>query len=147
MLNPRLHDLSDYMFKRLALLLEGVAPVPGRAPIDLSIGQPMHPVPELLTETLQAHGHLWGRYPPVGGTPEFREAVVGWLGRRYHLPGGALDAERHVLPCAGTKEALFMIAQIVVPERNFTRPEIVQITLAVTGILLSGAAIALAASR
>ena len=118
MLNPQLEQLSDYMFRRLALLLEPVAPPPGRAPIDLSIGQPMHPVPELLTETLHAHGHLWGRYPPVGATPEFRAAVAGWLTRRYRLPQGTLDPERHVLPCAGTKEALFMIAQVVVPERK-----------------------------
>ena len=61
MLNPRLEALSDYMFRRLARLLEGVEPAAGLAPIDLSIGQPMHPVPALLTETLRAHQHLWGR--------------------------------------------------------------------------------------
>jgi N-succinyldiaminopimelate aminotransferase len=118
MLNPQLQDLSDYMFRRLTLLLESVAPPPGSAPIDLSIGQPMHPIPELLTETLQEHRHLWGRYPPVGGTVAFREAVADWLTRRYRLPQGSLDPERHILPCAGTKEALFMIAQVVVPERK-----------------------------
>ena len=118
MLNPRLEALSDYAFRRLALLLDGVEPAPDYAPIDLSIGQPMHPVPTLLCETLHAHGHLWGRYPPVNGTSEFRNAVAGWLTRRYHLPPGALDPERHVLPCVGTKEALFMVAQAVVPERK-----------------------------
>jgi N-succinyldiaminopimelate aminotransferase len=118
MLNPRLHDLSDYMFRRLALLLESVAPPASLTPIDLSIGQPMHPVPELLTATLQANAHLWGRYPPVNATSEFRAAVSAWLTRRYHLPAGTLDPDRHVLPCAGTKEALYMIAQVVVPERK-----------------------------
>jgi N-succinyldiaminopimelate aminotransferase len=118
MLNPRLEALSDYAFRRLALLLEGIEPADDLAPIDLSIGQPMHPVPRLLSETLHAHDHLWGRYPPVNGTPEFRHAVAAWLTRRYHLPPGALDPERHVLPCVGTKEALFMIAQAVVPERK-----------------------------
>jgi N-succinyldiaminopimelate aminotransferase len=118
MLNPRLEALSDYMFRRLAQLLEGVEPAPGHAPIDLSIGQPMHPVPVLLTETLHAHGHLWGRYPPVNGTPDFRQAAAAWLTRRYHLPPGALEPDLHVLPCTGTKEALFMAAQAVVPERK-----------------------------
>ena len=98
MLNPRLEALSDYMFRRLARLLEAVAPAAGLAPIDLSIGQPMHPVPALLTETLRANDHLWGRYPPVNGTPEFRAATAAWLTRRYHLPAGTLDPERHVLP-------------------------------------------------
>ena len=65
MLNPRLEGLSDYAFRRLATLLEPIRPRVNRAPIDLSIGQPMHPVPDLLAETLQAHAHLWNRYPPV----------------------------------------------------------------------------------
>ena len=142
MLNPRLGDLGDYMFQRLALLLAGVAPAAGRAPIDLSIGQPMHPVPELLTETLRAHGHLWGRYPPVAGTPEFRAAAAAWLTRRYHLPPGALDPERHVLPCVGTKEALFMIAQAVVPERKAGRTPAVLLPNPFYNVYLGGAALA-----
>jgi N-succinyldiaminopimelate aminotransferase len=142
MLNPRLQDLSDYMFRRLALLLEPVAPPPGRAPIDLSIGQPMHPIPELLTETLQEHRHLWGRYPPVGGTPAFREAVADWLTRRYRLPEGTLDPERHVLPCAGTKEALFMIAQVIVPESKGGRTPAVLLPNPFYNVYLGAAAIA-----
>ncbi|MGH6901491.1 MAG: aminotransferase class I/II-fold pyridoxal phosphate-dependent enzyme, partial [Geminicoccaceae bacterium] len=142
MLNPRLHDLSDYMFRRLALLLEAVPPPPGRVPIDLSIGQPMHPLPGLLFETLHAHGHLWGRYPPVGGTPEFRAAVAGWLTRRYHLPAATLDPERHVLPCAGTKEALFMIAQVVVPERKAGRTPAVLMPNPFYNVYLGAATIA-----
>ena len=142
MLNPRLHDLSDYMFRRLALLLEGVPPAPDRAPLDLSIGQPMHPLPELLVETLQANAHLWGRYPPVVGTAAFREAVVDWLTRRYGLPEGALDPERHVLPCAGTKEALFMIAQVVVPERKAGRTPAVLLPNPFYNVYFGAAAIA-----
>jgi aspartate/methionine/tyrosine aminotransferase len=142
MLNPRLQDLSDYMFRRLALLLDPVALPPGRAPIDLAIGQPMHPIPELLIETLQANAHLWGRYPPVGGTAAFREAVVDWLTRRYRLPEGALDPERHVLPCAGTKEALFMIAQVVVPERKAGRTPAVLLPNPFYNVYFGAAAIA-----
>jgi aspartate/methionine/tyrosine aminotransferase len=142
MLNPRLEALSDYAFRRLALLLDGTEPAPGRAPIDLSIGQPMHPVPQLLSETLHAHDHLWGRYPPVNGTSEFREAAADWLARRYHLPHGALDPERHLLPCVGTKEALFMIAQAVVPERKAGRTPAVLLPNPFYNVYLGAAAIA-----
>lgn len=142
MLNPRLEALSDYMFRRLARLLEGVEPAAGLAPIDLSIGQPMHPVPALLTETLRAHDHLWGRYPPVNGTPEFRAATAAWLTRRYGLPAGVLDPERHVLPCAGTKEALFMIAQAVVPERKAGRTPAVLLPNPFYNVYLGAAAVA-----
>src|SRR4029453_10993829 len=142
MLNPRLHELSDYMFRRLALLLEGIEPAAERTPIDLSIGQPMHPVPALLGETLHANEHLWGRYPPVAGTPEFRAAVAAWLTARYHLAPGVLDPERHVLPCVGTKEALFMIAQAVVPERKAGRPPAVLLPNPFYNVYLGGAVIA-----
>lgn len=142
MLNPRLEALSDYAFRRLALLLEGVEPAPGVAPIDLSIGQPMHPVPALLTETLHANDHLWGRYPPVIGTSEFRQAAAAWLTRRYHLPPGTLDPERHILPCAGTKEALFMAAQVVVPERKAGRTPVVLLPNPFYNVYLGAAAIA-----
>jgi aspartate/methionine/tyrosine aminotransferase len=142
MLNPRLEALSDYAFRRLALLLDGIEPAAERAPIDLSIGQPMHPVPALLCETLHAHDHLWGRYPPVNGTPEFRAAAAAWLTRRYHLPAATLDPERHVLPCVGTKEALFMIAQAVVPERKAGRTPVVLLPNPFYNVYLGAAAIA-----
>ncbi len=118
MQNPRLNGLSDYFFRRLAALLEPVAPSSAYEPIDLSIGQPMHPTPELLTQTLAANGHLWRQYPPVLGTAEHRDAVRSWLTRRYRLPDSMLVADQHILPVAGTKEALFMLSQLVTPEQK-----------------------------
>ncbi|MFQ5765272.1 MAG: aminotransferase class I/II-fold pyridoxal phosphate-dependent enzyme, partial [Rhodospirillales bacterium] len=50
------------------------------------------------------------------GTPEFRAAVARWLTRRYDLPAGAVDPDRHVLPVAGTREALYLVSALVVPE-------------------------------
>jgi N-succinyldiaminopimelate aminotransferase len=116
MLNPRLEELSDYAFQRLAALLAPLEPPLGLEPIDLSIGSPLHPPPQLLIDTLAEHAQLWNRYPPIVGTPELREAVADWLGRRYALPAGAIDPLRHVLAVAGTKEALFLIAQAIMPE-------------------------------
>ncbi len=114
--NPRLDSLSDYFFRRLAALLESTAPAQGLDPIDLSIGQPMHPTPAILTDTLAENGHLWARYPPVIGTADFRQAVRDWLVWRYALPDAMLSSDRHVLPVAGTKEALFMLSQVITPE-------------------------------
>jgi N-succinyldiaminopimelate aminotransferase len=54
---------------------------------------------------------------------ELREAIVAWLTRRFALPQGSLDAERHVLPVAGTREALFAFAQAVV-DRHATRAKV-----------------------
>jgi N-succinyldiaminopimelate aminotransferase len=125
MLNPRLEELSDYAFQRLAALLAPLEPPGGLEPIDLSIGSPLHPPPQLLIDTLAEHGHLWNRYPPIVGTQDLRQAVADWLGRRYGLPPGAIDPTRHVLAVAGTKEALFLIAQAIMPEtKTGMRPAI-----------------------
>ena len=102
----------------------------------------MHPIPPLLTEALRANEHLWGRYPPVNGSPAFRAAAAAWLTRRYRLPEGLLDPDRHVLPVAGTKEALFLIAQAVVPERKAGRRPAVLLPNPFYNVYLGGAVMA-----
>lgn len=94
-------------FQRLAALVDGVAP--GRAPIDLTIGEPRHPVPDMVAPTLAAAIADFGRYPPIRGTAAFREAVAGWLERRYGL-ADPIDRERGVLPLNGSREGLFFAA-------------------------------------
>ena len=93
MLNPRLALLPDYPFKRLRDLLDPLTPPAGVQPIVMSLGEPQHAYPDLVAETLAANSHLYGKYPPVAGTPEFRAAVHDWLVRRYDLPDGMLDAD------------------------------------------------------
>lgn len=118
MLNTRLDSLPGYPFARLRRLLEGVNPPPGMAPVMMSIGEPQHPPPPLLAEVLSARAADWGKYPPLRGTPEFRRAVADWLTRRYHLPGDFIEAERHVLPVSGTREAIFMFGLVAVRGQN-----------------------------
>ncbi|MFO1146467.1 MAG: aminotransferase class I/II-fold pyridoxal phosphate-dependent enzyme [Rhodospirillales bacterium] len=125
MLNPLIDRLADYPFDRLRALLDGVAPPPGLSPLILSVGEPRHPPPPMVAEMLARHAADWGRYPPVDGTPEFRRAVAGWLQRRYLLPDGVVDPDRHVLPVAGTREALFLIGQVAVPAQKGGRPPLV----------------------
>jgi len=115
MLNPRLALLPDYPFERLRGLLDPLPAAAGLEPIAMSLGEPQHPYPDLVGRVLDDHRHLYGKYPPVAGTPEFRAAVADWLNRRYDLPDGMIDAGRHVAPCAGTREALFRCAFISVP--------------------------------
>lgn len=68
--------------------------------VDLSVGTPVDPVPELIQKALVAAADSPG-YPTVWGTPELRDAITGWLVRRL----GARDVtHRHVLPVVGSKE-------------------------------------------
>ena len=124
-LNSQLNTLSDYPFESLRTLLNPVTPIVNDPPILMSVGEPQHQPPALLTETLAAHAHEWNKYPPMAGTPELRQAIADWLTRRYHLPDGALDPERHILNLAGTKEGLYLVSGMVVPRAKHGQRPIV----------------------
>jgi aspartate/methionine/tyrosine aminotransferase len=124
----RLDSLGEFPFRRLAGLLADLPPPSDRPVLDLGIGEPQHPVPALLTETLARHAESWNRYPPPTGTPSFRRTVLRWLSRRNALAEDALDPDRYVLPVAGTKEALFLAAMLAVDRMPKVRPAILMPT-------------------
>lgn len=68
--------------------------------VDLSVGTPVDPVPELVQKALVAAADSPG-YPTVWGTPALRDAIVGWSERRLGARG---LTHRHVLPVVGSKE-------------------------------------------
>lgn len=118
MLNPRLDLLSDYPFTKLRALLDAEPLAPGLTPINLSIGEPQHAMPDFVTRELTADLSALSRYPTANGSPDLRAAILAWLNRRYSLPDGLLDPERQIVPLNGTREGIYMIAQVVVPEKK-----------------------------
>ena len=113
-MNPRLDDLHDYPFQRLAALLKDTPPAAHRPHVNLSIGEPKHAPPAAVVEHLTDRQHLsegLGAYPTTGGTRALREAIAAWLKRRF---GAELDPEQGVVPVSGTREALFSFAQAAV---------------------------------
>jgi len=123
MLNPRLDLLTDYPFDRLRELLDDIPAPAGLDSLSLSIGEPQHRPPQMIADTVAANAHLWNKYPPPPGTPGLRGAITGWLKRRFGLDDLELDPDRHIVPVSGTREALFMIANLTVdPEARDPRP-------------------------
>jgi len=114
LMNPDLDRLQPYPFEKLNALKAGITPPADKAHIALSIGEPKHQPPGFVVDELVANLHGLANYPLTKGRAELRQAIADWLTRRFALPAGSLDAERHVLPVAGTREALFAFAQAVV---------------------------------
>lgn len=112
-MNPRLSRLQPYPFERLNQLKAGVTPPADLTHIALSIGEPRHPTPALITETLIEHLHGLAVYPTTRGGDALCGAIARWAERRFALAGG-LDPQTQVLPVNGTREALFAFAQAVV---------------------------------
>jgi N-succinyldiaminopimelate aminotransferase len=116
-MNPLLAKLHPYPFERLRALTQDIVPNPGLKPIALGIGEPKHATPEFIKRALADNLKGLASYPATAGEPALREAIVGWIARRYS--GVTVDAATQVLPVGGSREALFALAQTVIDP---TRP-------------------------
>jgi N-succinyldiaminopimelate aminotransferase len=124
-MNPELARLQPYPFQRLAELLRGVTPPADKSAIRLSVGEPQHAAPAVVLEEISAQLSSLSAYPSTKGLVELRAAIARWATRRYAIRRVPLDAERHILPACGTREALFSVAQAVIDHRRHARPVVI----------------------
>ncbi len=109
-LNPLLARLHPYPFERWRALTADITPNPALRPIGLGIGEPRHATPALIEQALIEALPALAAYPATLGEPALREAIAGWVQRRYAV---TLDPATQVLPVNGSREALFALAQTV----------------------------------
>jgi N-succinyldiaminopimelate aminotransferase len=119
-LSPALAATGTYPFVKLdeakrRLVAEGVEL------IDFGKGDPQEPTDSLIREALAANITEVSAYPLAAGLPELRNAVAAWCGRRF---GVELDPETELVPTYGSKEAIFLLAQVVV-DRDGDKPLVV----------------------
>jgi N-succinyldiaminopimelate aminotransferase len=113
-MNADLDKLHPYPFEKLNQLKAQVTAPADREHIALSIGEPKHAAPDFIAASVTQNLDGLSRYPLTKGTAGLREAIAGWLNRRFKLQQCVVDAEHHVLPVNGTREALFAFAQAMV---------------------------------
>jgi succinyldiaminopimelate transaminase len=104
--------------------------------VDLSVGTPVDPVPDVVQAALAAATDRPG-YPATHGTPKLRAAATGWLQRRLGVTGVHDDA---VLPLIGSKELVAWLPTLLGLGATDTVvvPELAYPTYAV-GAMLAGA--------
>src|SRR5215469_4978856 len=76
--------------------------------VDLSVGTPVDPVPDVVQRALTAAADSPG-YPATAGTTAVREAAAGWLARRHDVE---VDPDA-VLPVIGTKELIVWLPTLL----------------------------------
>ncbi|MFJ4053628.1 succinyldiaminopimelate transaminase [Pseudomonas sp. NPDC089743] len=113
-MNHALTQLQPYPFEKLRALLGSVKPAVDKRAIALSIGEPKHESPAFVAQAMADNLDKLAVYPSTIGLPALRQAIAQWCERRFGVPAGWLDADRHVLPVNGTREALFAFTQAVV---------------------------------
>jgi len=116
-ISPTLAAMSTYPFVRLderrrRLVAEGVDV------IDFGRGDPREPTDPLIRQALVDSLTPESSYPAAAGLPELREAIAGWAARRF---GVELDPAREIVPTYGSKEAIFLLAQVLVDPGSETR--------------------------
>lgn len=91
-------NLPDYPWDAMAPYVQEAQQHPGGA-VNLSIGTPVDPTPEIVQRALRDASNAPG-YPTTHGTPELREAISGWYRRRRSVTLDPAD----ILPTVGSKE-------------------------------------------
>ena len=79
---------------------------------DFSIGDPDEPTPAFIRDAMVEAVDPVSSYPTTLGTRDVREAVATFFARRHGIDW--LDPDRHVLPTAGSKEAIFHLPFAVI---------------------------------
>ncbi len=108
--SPVLAAQATYPFVRIEQAKRETAAA-GIEIFDFGQGDPREPTDPLIRQALVDALPETRGYPKAEGLPELREAIAGWLGRRF---GIEVDPETEIVPTLGSKEAIFSFAQVVV---------------------------------
>ena len=101
-------SLPDFPWDSLAPFKERASSRAGGL-VDLSVGTPVDPTPDVVRAALIAAADAHG-YPQTWGTPALREAVAAWFARRRGVPDLSPDA---VLPTLGSKELVAWLPTLI----------------------------------
>ena len=113
-LSPVLVDLAQYPFTRLDEW-KADARARGIELIDFGLGDPREVTPAFIRDALVDGVTEVSSYPRATGLPELRDAVAGWIARRFEVD---VDPGSEIVPTLGSKEAIFSFAQVAVGERR-----------------------------
>jgi len=120
-MNPHIRLLHPYPFQRLAALTASLK-APALSRINMAIGEPRHPAPDLVTAEITGGLAALSTYPSTRGGDALRQAIAQWLTERFQLPRGAVDPDRHVLPASGSREAIYAVVQAQIDRERHPRP-------------------------
>jgi acetylornithine aminotransferase len=113
-LSPVLTELAQYPFARLDDW-KAEATANGIELIDFGMGDPREVTPAFIREALTASIEPVSSYPRATGLPELRQAISGWIERRF---GVSTDPAKEIVPTLGSKEAIYSFAQIALGDKR-----------------------------
>jgi succinyldiaminopimelate transaminase len=109
------HSLPDFPWDSLAPFKARANQHPDGI-VDLSIGTPIDPVPDVIQNALAKNSNTPG-YPTTIGTIEFRTAAVDWLKRKLDVQIATTD---NVIPTIGSKEIVAWLPTLLNLDKHHT---------------------------
>jgi succinyldiaminopimelate transaminase len=109
-LSPALTATGTYPFVKLEEAKRRLA-ADGVELIDFGKGDPRESTDPMIRRALADSLTEVSTYPLAEGLPELRNAVAGWCARRF---GVEVDPDAEIIPTYGSKEAIFLLALVVV---------------------------------
>jgi succinyldiaminopimelate transaminase len=116
-LSPALAATGTYPFVKLEQEKRRLAAA-GVDLIDFGKGDPREPTDPMIRRALADSLTEISTYPLAEGLPELRSAVADWCARRFDV---SLDPDTEIVPTYGSKEAIFLLAQVVVDRESDKR--------------------------
>ena len=99
--SKRVRSIGGYAFADVDKEVEKLR-AQGVEPTDFGVGDPTDPTPEVVRRACQkgVDEHARSGYPSYVGAPGFREAVAGWMKRRFAVD---LDWKTEIASTIGSK--------------------------------------------
>ncbi|WP_167149099.1 succinyldiaminopimelate transaminase [Actinomyces sp. ZJ308] len=101
---PRRPALPDFPWDSLTPYRQRAAEHPDGV-VDLAVGTPVDPTPEIARTALSAAANAPG-YPTTVGAPVVRAAIIEWMERRRGVAG---LGDEEVIPTIGSKESVALL--------------------------------------
>ena len=137
-LSPVLAGLAQYPFARLDDW-KAEASARGIGLIDFGMGDPRERTPAFIREAMLSSVEEVSSYPRATGLPELRDAIAGWIGRRFDV---SVDPDREIVPTLGSKEAIYSFPQIALGEKRLVAIPEPAYPVYKRGTLFAGGAVA-----
>lgn len=109
-ISSRVLKIADYPSANLTARKKKLQ-AEGKRLFDFGTGDPIEPTPPFIREAASSSIPVISQYPPVKGTPELRRSIQGYVKRRF---GCDLDPETEILPCTGSKEAIYNVQFLLI---------------------------------
>lgn len=107
-------NFEPYPFEKLRALYAPLHAHHGLAPLSLTIGEPQFETPLFIQDSFCHHAKELNKYPKTAGESFLNDALLTFHRQRF---GITLTSEQ-VIPCAGTREALFNFPQYYLHDKE-----------------------------